>query len=92
MALVTLYQTDLVLKPWMTFAAYQALNLLTSGIVMFGNRFIPAINRFSCRLDQLPIKFLCPVLSLINMFSSMLRSAGMVHHYGHSGCCSPDPQ
>lgn len=49
MALIALYKTDLVIQPWMTFLAYQGFNLLTSGIVMFGNRIIPAINRFSCR-------------------------------------------
>lgn len=49
MALIALYHEDLVLKPWMTFVAYQVLNICTSCIVMFGNRFIPIINKFSCR-------------------------------------------
>lgn len=48
MALIALYHEDLVVKPWMTFVAYQILNIFTSGIVMFGNRFIPMINKFSC--------------------------------------------
>jgi choline transport protein len=48
MALIALYHEDLVVKPWMTFVAYQILNIVTSGVVMFGNRFIPAINKFSC--------------------------------------------
>lgn len=48
MALIALYHEDLVIEPWMTFVAYQILNIFTSGIVMFGNRFIPMINRFSC--------------------------------------------
>jgi choline transport protein len=48
MALIALYHEDLVVKPWMTFVAYQILNIVTSSVVMFGNRFIPAINKFSC--------------------------------------------
>ncbi|KAJ5626151.1 hypothetical protein N7510_002460 [Penicillium lagena] len=53
MALIALYHDDLVLKPWMTFVAYQILNIFTSGIVMFGNRLIPAINKFSLVYLQL---------------------------------------
>ncbi|KAJ6006654.1 hypothetical protein N7451_004598 [Penicillium sp. IBT 35674x] len=53
MALIALYHDDLVVKPWMTFVAYQILNIFTSGIVMFGNRFIPAINKFSLLYLQL---------------------------------------
>lgn len=47
MALIALYHEDLVIQPWMTFVAYQVLNIVTSGVVMFGNRFIPMINKFS---------------------------------------------
>ncbi|KAH2232019.1 hypothetical protein KXV37_000297 [Aspergillus fumigatus] len=47
MALIALYKTDLVIQPWMTFVAYQGFNILTGGTVMFGNRFIPLINKFS---------------------------------------------
>lgn len=47
MALLALYKTDFVIQPWMTFVAYQGLNILTSSVVMFGNRFIPLINKFS---------------------------------------------
>ncbi|GIK07391.1 hypothetical protein Aspvir_003054 [Aspergillus viridinutans] len=50
MALIALYQTDLVIQPWMTFVAYQGFNILTGGIVMFGNRYIPLINKFSREL------------------------------------------
>ncbi|KAL5361733.1 amino acid/polyamine transporter I [Aspergillus floccosus] len=53
MALIAIYKTDLVLQPWMTFVAYQGFNLLTSGIVMFGNRYIPLINKFSLCYLQL---------------------------------------
>lgn len=49
MALVGLYKTDFVLQPWMTFVAYQGFNLLTCAIVMFGNKWMPAINKFSCK-------------------------------------------
>ena len=47
MALIALYHEDMVIEPWMTFVAYQILNIVTSSIVMFGNRFIPIINKFS---------------------------------------------
>jgi hypothetical protein len=50
MALIALYHTDLVIQPWMTFVAYQGFNILTGGVVMFGNRYIPLINKFSCEL------------------------------------------
>ncbi|CAL5867861.1 uncharacterized protein PFLUO_LOCUS2082 [Penicillium psychrofluorescens] len=53
MALIALYHDDLVLQPWMTFVAYQILNIFTSGIVMFGNRLIPTINKFSLVYLQL---------------------------------------
>ncbi|KAF7116229.1 hypothetical protein CNMCM5793_004305 [Aspergillus hiratsukae] len=53
MALIALYQTDLVIQPWMTFVAYQGFNILTAGIVMFGNRYIPLINKFSLCYLQL---------------------------------------
>ncbi|KAJ5085485.1 hypothetical protein N7532_010256 [Penicillium argentinense] len=53
MALIALYHEDLVIEPWMTFVAYQILNIFTSGIVMFGNRFIPLINKFSLVYLQL---------------------------------------
>ncbi|KAJ5664675.1 hypothetical protein N7462_011488 [Penicillium macrosclerotiorum] len=53
MALIALYHEDLVIQPWMTFVAYQILNIITSGIIMFGNRFIPAINKFSLVYLQL---------------------------------------
>lgn len=55
MALIALYHDDLVVKPWMTFVAYQILNILTSGVVMFGNRFIPMLNKFSRTLFPLTV-------------------------------------
>ncbi|CAI7600312.1 unnamed protein product [Penicillium crustosum] len=53
MALIALYHDGLVVQPWMTFVAYQILNILTAGVVMFGNRFIPTINKFSLVYLQL---------------------------------------
>lgn len=50
MALICLYKTHIVLQPWMTFVAYEVLNLITASVVMFGNRFIPLINKFSCEI------------------------------------------
>ncbi|RMJ25652.1 choline transport protein [Aspergillus sp. HF37] len=47
MALIALYKTDLVIQPWMTFVVYQGFNVLTASTVMFGNRFLPLINKFS---------------------------------------------
>lgn len=57
MALIALYHDGLVVQPWMTFVAYQILNILTAGVVMFGNRFIPTINKFSCKWALLPAWF-----------------------------------
>jgi choline transport protein len=36
-----------VIKNWQTFIIYQILNLLTASVVLFGNKIIPALNRFS---------------------------------------------
>ncbi|KAL3424257.1 Choline transport protein 7 [Phlyctema vagabunda] len=47
MALIALYNTNLVIKTWMTFVVYQVFNLITAGVVMFGNVAIPGINKFS---------------------------------------------
>ncbi|KAI1080004.1 choline transport protein [Whalleya microplaca] len=46
-ALIALYHPDLELQTWQTFIIYQGLNLITAMIVMFGNRMIPALNKFS---------------------------------------------
>ena len=55
MALIALYRPDLVIETWMTFVVYQAFNLITGGIVMFGNVIIPLLNKFSCKLRNLTI-------------------------------------
>lgn len=86
MALIALYHEDLVIQPWMTFVAYQILNIFTSGIVMFGNRFIPTINKFSCELlSRARHVYMWLILR------SGLPAAGMVCHHGHSGCFSSKP-
>ncbi|EJD40362.1 putative choline transporter Hnm1 [Auricularia subglabra TFB-10046 SS5] len=53
MALIALYHDDLVLKSWMTFVVYQVSNLATASVVLFGNRIIPAMNKFSLFYLQL---------------------------------------
>lgn len=53
MALIALYIPDLVIQPWMTFVIYQGFNILTASTIMFGNRFVPLINKFSCKLRAL---------------------------------------
>ncbi|KAA8642288.1 hypothetical protein EYZ11_012960 [Aspergillus tanneri] len=53
MGLITLYKTDIVLQPWMTFVAYQGFNILTASVIMFGNRYLPLINKFSLVYLQL---------------------------------------
>ncbi|KKF95607.1 Choline transport protein [Ceratocystis platani] len=47
MALAALWHSDFVIKTWHTFLLFQVLNILTSSVVMFGNRVIPALNKFS---------------------------------------------
>ena len=47
MALVALYHADMTIKTWQTFLVYQILNLMTAATVMYGNRIIPALNKFS---------------------------------------------
>ncbi|KAH8173721.1 amino acid permease domain-containing protein [Sarocladium implicatum] len=47
MALIALYKEDLEIKVWQTFVVYQGLNLITAAVVMFGNKIIPALNKFS---------------------------------------------
>jgi choline transport protein len=47
MALVALYHVDMTIKAWQTFLVYQVLNLITAAIVIWGNRIIPALNKFS---------------------------------------------
>ncbi|KAL4913903.1 putative choline transporter Hnm1 [Aspergillus aurantiobrunneus] len=52
-ALYSLYHPDVEFKTWETFVIYQILNMLTACIVLFGNKLIPALNRFSLFYLQL---------------------------------------
>ncbi|GJC93097.1 amino acid permease [Colletotrichum higginsianum] len=47
MALIAVYHGDLEIQAWQTFIVYQGLNLITACIVMFGNKIIPGLNKFS---------------------------------------------
>ncbi|CAG7555194.1 unnamed protein product [Fusarium equiseti] len=63
MALIALYTPDLEIKAWQTFIVYECLNLLTAGVVMFGNKIIPALNRFS--LFYLQIGWLVVLITVV---------------------------
>ncbi|KDN63395.1 putative amino acid permease [Colletotrichum sublineola] len=47
MALIAVYHGDLEIQAWQTFIVYQGLNLITAAIVMYGNKIIPGLNKFS---------------------------------------------
>ncbi|KAG5659123.1 hypothetical protein KAF25_000325, partial [Fusarium avenaceum] len=63
MALIALYKADLEIQAWQTFIVYQGLNLLTAGVVMFGNKIIPALNKFS--LFYLQIGWLVVLVTVV---------------------------
>ncbi|EJT75557.1 choline transporter [Gaeumannomyces tritici R3-111a-1] len=63
MALIALYMPDLVIQTWQTFVVYQGLNLLTAAVVMFGNKAIPGLNRFS--LFYLQIGWLAVLVTVV---------------------------
>lgn len=46
-ALYSLYHPSDPIKTWETFIIYQILNILTASMVLFGNKAIPALNKFS---------------------------------------------
>lgn len=46
-ALIAIYHPDLTIKTWQVFVIYQGLNLITAAVVLWGNRAIPALNKFS---------------------------------------------
>jgi choline transport protein len=52
-----------VIQTWQTFLIYQLLNLLTAGVVLFGNKIIPALNRFS--LFYLQIGWLVVLVTVV---------------------------
>lgn len=62
-ALVALYHDNFSLQTWQTFLIYQGLNLITAGVVMFGNKIIPALNRFS--LFYLQIGWLVVLVTVV---------------------------
>jgi choline transport protein len=63
MALIALYRETLEIKAWQTFIVYQGLNLITAGVVMFGNKAIPALNKFS--LFYLQIGWLVVLITVV---------------------------
>lgn len=63
MALIALYTPDLQIQTWQTFVVYQGLNLLTAAVVMFGNKVIPGLNRFS--LFYLQIGWLVVLVTVV---------------------------
>ncbi|CAM1510694.1 Fc.00g010290.m01.CDS01 [Cosmosporella sp. VM-42] len=63
MAMVALYHESLEIKAWQTFIVYQGLNLITAGVVMFGNKIIPALNQFS--LFYLQIGWLAVLITVV---------------------------
>ncbi|KKK12045.1 hypothetical protein P175DRAFT_0452457 [Aspergillus ochraceoroseus IBT 24754] len=62
-ALYALYHPDLVIQTWQTFIIYQILNILTAGVVLFGNKIIPALNKFS--LFYLQIGWLVVLVTVV---------------------------
>ncbi|KAI6853183.1 amino acid permease [Hortaea werneckii] len=47
MALVALYHPGMTIQAWQTFVAYEGLNMITALVVLYGNKLIPSLNRFS---------------------------------------------
>ncbi|KAI5236032.1 amino acid permease [Aureobasidium subglaciale] len=47
MALVALYRPTMAIQTWQTFVVYQVLNIVTAAVVIWGNKIIPALNKFS---------------------------------------------
>ncbi|EPS34174.1 hypothetical protein PDE_09138 [Penicillium oxalicum 114-2] len=62
-ALYALYHPDLAFQTWQTFVIYQILNALTASVVLFGNRIIPALNKFS--LFYLQIGWLVVLVTVV---------------------------
>ncbi|KAI7281358.1 amino acid permease [Hortaea werneckii] len=47
MALVALYHPGMTIQTWQTSVAYESLNMITALVVLYGNKLIPSLNRFS---------------------------------------------
>lgn len=63
MALIALYHETLEIHAWQTFVIYQGLNLVTALVVMFGNKIIPGLNKFS--LFYLQIAWLAVLVTVV---------------------------
>lgn len=53
----------MTVKTWQTFVAYQGLNVITASVILFGNRIIPNLNRFS--LFYLQISWLVVLTTVV---------------------------
>ncbi|KAJ5679619.1 hypothetical protein N7462_007863 [Penicillium macrosclerotiorum] len=62
-ALYALYHPTIAIKTWETFVIYQILNALTAAVVLFGNKIIPALNKFS--LFYLQIGWLVVLITVV---------------------------
>lgn len=62
-ALIALYHTDMTVKTWEIFVIYQGLNIVTASVVLFGNRVIPSLNKFS--LFYLQIGWLVVLVTVV---------------------------
>ncbi|EHA46937.1 choline transporter [Pyricularia oryzae 70-15] len=63
MSLIALYRPEMEIQTWQTFVVYQGLNVITAGVVLFGNRIIPALNKFS--LFYLQIGWLVVLVTVV---------------------------
>ncbi|TLS26372.1 hypothetical protein PpBr36_04918 [Pyricularia pennisetigena] len=63
MSLIALYRPEMEIQTWQTFVVYQGLNVITAGVVLFGNRIIPGLNRFS--LFYLQIGWLVVLVTVV---------------------------
>lgn len=53
----------MTVKTWEIFVIYQGLNLLTASVVLFGNKIIPGLNKFS--LFYLQIGWLVVLVTVV---------------------------
>ncbi|KAF2770374.1 putative choline transporter Hnm1 [Teratosphaeria nubilosa] len=63
MALVALYHPGMTIQTWQTFVAYEGLNIVTALVVLYGNKIIPALNKFS--LFYLQIGWLVVMITVV---------------------------
>ncbi|EFX05186.1 choline transporter [Grosmannia clavigera kw1407] len=72
-ALIAIFHPHLNIHVWQTFVIYQGLNLLTAAVVLWGNRAIPALNKFS--LFYLQIGWLVVLITVVACAPSYRDSA-----------------